>query len=133
MVLEWSRVVHQLGFRLEGKGFDIIHPFQAQVYNQVVRTDLKLPVPENTLVILLGNTKTLWAPFHAFYNQRQLPPHPLNEYVEKCLQNLDPKPSDIYWPHETQPGRLIAVQKMIAESNLGVLCPVRACLFLHRV
>lgn len=74
------------------KGLDLIQPFKVQWYNK--RVDYRYHLPdwqrENTLGILIGNSKSLWPCLMEYYSQQE--PHlverelnPVDRYCEKGM------------------------------------------------
>lgn len=130
---------------LAPKGFDIVHPVNVLQYNLSVPpefqiTDEQKRVPNQpTVAFFIGNTKTLWSPLVHYYrdlSSPSLPDDPVNVYTEKMIEeqvaklDRDSTPGlRCYWAHNTTPGEMIAIQKMICSSNYATLCPVRP--FIH--
>lgn len=73
---------------------------------------------------MIGNTKTLWEPFTSYYHKVELPVDPLNSYSKMSIQTAakELSPTKTYWADETEPGKILALQRMITVSKLGSLC-----------
>lgn len=89
----------QLKQALYNHGFDIYHEFCVQKYNKLVvkNNDKLLPLPtynkQETLGLLIGNTKYLWPIF--IKELKEINPqkykhmkHPLNEYTKISIENI---------------------------------------------
>jgi hypothetical protein len=120
--------------RLESRGFDLFHVFDLKTYNQSVSRELQLSPfenVENTLGILVGNSKMLWPKFVQFrqenegWNSRK---NPFDDFVEREIldtvsDTFDSALFATHFAHEVAPGRLIAMQKLGHVTNFA---------FLHR-
>eukprot|EP00466_Bigelowiella_natans_P016224 jgi/Bigna1/74928/fgenesh1_pg.31_\ len=141
-----TRVLNAIGPALRASGFDIIWPFPVGLYNKTVvagNPTRLTPLPtfsagDNTLALLLGNSKSLWPKFHRAYIRNkaiQNCPSPLDlGYVQPALTKIFHRllsiklPSlearlDLRFAHETDPNRLVAFAQLAQETGLAQLCP----------
>ena len=60
----WRHVIAHLERSLGESGLDIVFPFRAATLQRVVGHDASLSAADNDdLVVLVGNSRALWAPF----------------------------------------------------------------------
>ncbi|KDO25901.1 hypothetical protein SPRG_08842 [Saprolegnia parasitica CBS 223.65] len=126
MGARWQVVVQALEAALQPAGLDLVAPLSVGVYNAAVPEAYKIPLPETGLLVMVGNTKRLWEPFLASIDDLDcIPEHPLNEYamrvVTQAVSTLIDVPDKVYWVHETEPGKMVAAQRMIVASGLANL------------
>lgn len=137
-------------------------PLTVESYNQYLDdnsasaasdlTRFKLPTPSDAtssalpshLLVLVGNSRALWAPFlefvyHEMGCQENGPilPNPIDRYVQKSIQEtIQAFASDarsellapvekVYWVADTEPGKMILAQKMALAAGRVSHCPVR--------
>lgn len=129
------RVVSFLKTQLRLKGFSIVHPFQAGVYNSAVAEKYRLECrDEEQLVVLIGNDQSIWSTFVDDCGRKidevdKI--HPLNQYVvnsiSECIKRLPAEMQfrKVYWAHDTEIGKMVAIQKMTHVSGLAPLETVR--------
>jgi methylmalonic aciduria homocystinuria type C protein len=83
----WQQITADLKALLQLLGFDIVHAFPVQLFNNQSPQDHQLPTfnqPNSTLAIIIGNSNALWLPFlQQLAQQPQLQglPDPLDAYV----------------------------------------------------
>ncbi|GLD96208.1 hypothetical protein PINS_up004886 [Pythium insidiosum] len=140
-------------------GIDVFIPLTLERYNEYLAndtsttTDLRpyqLPIVSPSLsshlVVLIGNSKAMWAPFlrHAAQEVKsngRLLPDPVDRYVRQSVQSaMDEleehgleRPAQTYWvSFDSRPGKMILAQKMAVASRKISRCPV-SMLCIHPV
>lgn len=126
-----DEVTSVLRSRCDDAGFDIVHPFRIDWFNDAVEPSLRLPDGgrRDALAFLIGNTRRLWPVFaEALRNDVSLldTEHPLDAYVERALtaaatQSIRDR-HDILFAHRMTPAP-IAIQRVAHESGLAHLSP----------
>jgi len=127
-----ASITQRVASRLVPWGIDLVWPLQIASYNATLddRPDLILPFPEDTLALLVANTRRMWNPFRTWCEERVLPAAPLDSYVEQAVKaaTLEERETIVYWAHDTAPGKLVAMnragsasgQVMTDQSHLSV-------------
>ena len=87
----WQAVTQALAKALSPAGLDLVHPLRAgwwaRAAEQAGRPELALPHPPGALMVLVGNSRALWAPFCAAFAAGRLDRgRPLDDYVEGVLR-----------------------------------------------
>jgi hypothetical protein len=86
--MTWQQVTDTLVHLLQPFGFDIVHAFPVQLFNNQSPPEHQLPAfdrPNSTLAVIIGNSNALWLPFlQQLANEPQLQDlqDPLDAYVE---------------------------------------------------
>lgn len=94
----WQAVTQALAKALSPAGLDLVHPLRAgwwaRAAERAGRPELALPHPDGALMVLVGNSRALWAPFCAAFAAGRLDSgRPLDDYVEGVLREAaDPLP-----------------------------------------
>lgn len=114
---------------LHSEGFDIFHPFQPKWYNDSLERDTVhhelIRLPETGKGFLIGNTKHLWSHFREWYKWQPLSlQDPLDTYCRECIERALDKyfivsGFTIYWSAETQPDKLVSMQRVAMESGFA--------------
>ncbi|OQR97097.1 hypothetical protein ACHHYP_12732 [Achlya hypogyna] len=125
----WPAVVECLEGFLAPKGLDVVAPLSVGIYNDAAPEAYQIPLPATGLLVMIGNTKNLWAPFLESIDIDNMSDHPLTDYsMQVVLQAADVLqatlavvPDKVYWVHETEPGKMVAAQRMIVASGLASL------------
>ena len=87
----WQAVTQALAKALSPAGLDLVHPLRAgwwaRAAERAGRPELALPHPDGALMVLVGNSRALWAPFCAAFAAGRLDRgRPLDDYVEGVLR-----------------------------------------------
>jgi hypothetical protein len=111
---------------LEPFGFDLIKPFNVSHYNHLVFSKKnKLLMRENSLGIIIGNTRNFWNPFMKEYELNLKDSlNPVDEYTENVIKNLVKlKFSNVKhfvkFSHDVENGEIISMQKACHVSGLA--------------
>lgn len=118
-----SQLLVQVKSELNARGFDVLHDFNTNWYNNYFKPSKKLvPLPalsetRGCHALLIGNTKKLWPHFLAFYSKDNSKlPDPLDRFVESSVEQVCREcavPSfSVFYSHETSPERLVAFQRV---------------------
>ncbi|AKU92008.1 hypothetical protein [Vulgatibacter incomptus] len=111
MDLHASSFRDRLAERLLPAGLDLVHAFDASLYNEAIRQHARLtPLPlferERALAVLVGNTRELWPRFVEAYRaspELKRHPHPIDHYVTEtvsaCARDL-PARIEVRFSHE---------------------------------
>ncbi|KAL9646499.1 hypothetical protein ABK040_006558 [Willaertia magna] len=104
MMQDSTRALIKLSEKLYQQGFDILQYFPIITYNNYFRQkqqltnkplsnyqNLPLPFGENTLGLLIGNTKNIWPFFKQFckeFTKENVPQHPFDTFVQSRIENI---------------------------------------------
>jgi hypothetical protein len=126
-----DEVTAALRSRCDEAGFDIVHPFCVDWFNDEVEPSLRLPDGgrRGALGIVIGNTRRLWTSFESALRDDATireAEHPLDAYVEKAITDAVTRSiADghvILFAHRTEPAP-IAIQRIAHASGLAHLSP----------
>jgi len=117
--------------RLRSRGLDLTATTTSQQYNAVVDPPYRLPEfdRDNTLVLVIGNTKVLWPHITAVWNQPKYRADPVDTYCDETIaQSMMSIQTeyDIRFYHEPPPRR-IAIQKLAEVAGLAGLSQSHLC------
>jgi cyanocobalamin reductase (cyanide-eliminating) / alkylcobalamin dealkylase len=126
-----SSDVHLIGARCRGAGLDLHDTTSVGRYNDEVPADFHLPGAATSLVIVIGNSRALWAHLDRFVLQSPEPlADPVDTYVERvvtaAVQGVDGI-VDIRFSHEPPPRR-VAIQRLAHVAGLAWLSPSHLCI-----
>ncbi len=133
----WQSIVENVAATSVPRGLDLIQPFRASVYNNVVEPQARLKTLDrkDALGILIGNTRAIWDPFveamrasdELFHAQ-----NPLDAYVMSVVEGAVAGISErhlIRWAHKPEPTHL-PMQRLAQAVGLAQLSPTFLC--VHR-
>eukprot|EP01098_Paradermamoeba_levis_P001094 TRINITY_DN11231_c0_g1_i1.p1 TRINITY_DN11231_c0_g1~~TRINITY_DN11231_c0_g1_i1.p1 ORF type:complete len:235 (-),score=27.86 TRINITY_DN11231_c0_g1_i1:157-861(-) len=125
--MAFEPLVERLRVQLAKSGLDIVHPFQVGWYN---RQTPKHPLPsflrQNTLGILVGNTKAIWNPFiNHLKTKKTLSFSPLDSFTESCVSSvlkeeeasLQGVKVEVRYVWDMSPDRFVAFQHLAHHSG----------------
>lgn len=126
---------------LDRDGLDITATLSVQAYNAAVPHDYAAPTfgRDDTLGILIGNTRALWPAFLASYaNDPHVAghPNPLDEYCRRVvmarlttvLAELPTQPAyEVFFAPEAPPRRIL-LQRAAQAAGLAYLAPSQLCI-----
>ena len=123
-------MMSRLAALLDPKGFDLVHPFEVNGFNEAVEPQYRLPDFDraDALGILIGNSRALWHPFmDALKKDPDLldHPHPIQAYTERAVSevvDLLGEAHEIRWAHDAGT-RLVPMQRLAHLSGLAHLGP----------
>jgi hypothetical protein len=127
----WQGLFARLEAELEPSGLDLVHAFDVEAYNQAAPETEQLDDfgRSQTLGVLIGNTRRLWAPFvqaYALDSSLSSSRNPLDDYVvariEAALACM-PARSSLVFAHVTKP-RAFPFQRLADRVGLAGLSPV---------
>lgn len=116
--------------RCRAAGFDIVHAFSVNWFNESAEEELSLPDfgRLGALGLVVGNSRSLWPVFvHAYHDDPRLrdAEHPLDQYVLRSIVEaatcIDAE-HIILWAHDTLP-RAIPIQRIAEGAGLARLSP----------
>ena len=114
-------------------GFDIVHPFRLDWFNDIAPPDLRLPDGgrPRALGVVIANTRHLWPVFARVLADNGAladEEHPLDTYVERAItrtaEQSIPDAHRIFFAHRLTPAP-IAIQRIAHASGLAHLSPSR--------
>ncbi len=128
--MKWELIHKKISAEATFKGFDLVHPFKVQSYNEEVQSQHQLPYYEdkNTLGIVVAHSRYLWPFFIKELKQNKnlmSIPHPLDHYVRQSVLSLLEEIEiswQVFWAEVNAPKR-IAFQKLAKVSGLADLSP----------
>lgn len=116
--------------RCRAAGFDIVHAFAVNWFNETVERELQLPDfgRPNALGLVVGGSKSFWPIFVSVYRDDASlsgAEHPVDEYVvrttTRAAAHLDAE-HIVLWAHETVPSA-IPIQRIAHAAGLAHLSP----------
>lgn len=120
-----ARATDAIASGLRPFGIDLVHPFRVGWYDDRVEAQYHLPTRRgpDSLAVLVGNTRALWARFFAEAD-RQID-DPLDRWIEgvfaRALDGVE-SVDDVIFAHEPSPRRL-PMQRLVAASGFAPLSP----------
>lgn len=129
-----QKYINLLKKELAPSGIDIIKPFNVLDYNKLCHNHPKLiPLPhfdhDNTLGLLIGNTKAIWRPFAEHYKKEaslKNSINPLDQYIErvisKAIEYLSLKSEIRYGFHDSE--KFVSMLHVAELSGLAKISPV---------
>ncbi|KAL0483064.1 methylmalonic aciduria and homocystinuria type C protein [Acrasis kona] len=138
-------IIATLSHELERRGLDLTKTFRVGKYNEYFNNDkcLKLNTSfskygDNSLAVLVGNTKAIWKPFVSSYvTQYENEKNPLDKYVfdsvHSVLDESFPK-HKVYFSHEMQSENkpVVAIQRAAHISKLAFYDDQCTFLSIHK-
>ncbi|KAL3159659.1 hypothetical protein ABBQ38_010067 [Trebouxia sp. C0009 RCD-2024] len=136
--IAWPSIVGQLRSSLQAYGIDIVQPLCLSWYNEIVpessgaRISPRGASGNQTLVVLIGNSKNLWPSFLAACCQETgllTDADPLDTYVEQGIrcatQTVPGHECRLFWSHlpshELSGSKYVAIQRMAHAAGVAVL------------
>ncbi len=128
----WARSFERLRDQCAAGGLDLAQPLQVGWYNDAVEDSLQLPDfgrPES-LAVVIGNTRRIWAPFlRALRSRPQLcdSENPVESYVMSVVGAAvvaSERPCEAFWAHDLGP-KVVAMQRLAEVAALAYLSPAR--------
>lgn len=124
----WEDLKAQLAQRLEGAGFDIFGAATVGAYNQTLDENFqgyRLPEPsgEDSLVLVIGNTRRLWPMFLRAYAAAPLSSdaHPLDAYTRSELARAVDEVADAFKVESALRYTFDPLPRAVAAQRLTVL------------
>ena len=131
--------VRNFGAAAVAAGFDIVHPFATNWYNEAIRgvtvgTGTRkfelATLPPQKIGLLVGNSKNLWKPFLDYCSSSSSnhhlseAQHPLDSYTYSTISelasiHLGENGVSLFFSHEVSPSRLLALQRLAHVSGLS--------------
>jgi hypothetical protein len=112
---------------LEPFGFDLIKPFNVSHYNELVfsKKNKLTNLRENSLGIIIGNTKNFWIPFMKEYelNFKDCS-NPVDKYTENVIKKLVKQEFSqikyfVKFSHDVENNEIVSMQKACHVSGLA--------------
>jgi cyanocobalamin reductase (cyanide-eliminating) / alkylcobalamin dealkylase len=115
--------------RCASVGLDLSAVTSVGSYNELVDEPYRLPGAAASTVLVLGNTRALWAHLERFVHEGEPSTDPVDTYVERCVRAATADVVDIIdirYSHEPPPRR-IAIQRLADRAGLAWLSPSHLC------
>lgn len=118
-----ARAAEAIASSLLPFGLDLVHPFRVSWYDAQVESEYHLPTRRgpDSLAVLVGNTRALWAKF--LPEADRVLPDPLDRWIEEVFRRalgafdwVD----DVIFAHEPPPRRL-PMQRLVVASGFAPL------------
>lgn len=115
---------------LRDNGFDICHPFQTEWYNEWIEQEQVglSKLCSGTKAYLVGNTKHMWAFFKRWLqnHEPEVPSNPIDTFCTEAISKVVLKQRrdctmKIHWASETDPTKLISLQRVASVSAFAYL------------
>jgi methylmalonic aciduria homocystinuria type C protein len=121
--------VDEIVRRCAAAGIDLHGVTSAGAYDALVDEPFRLGAPADATVVVLGNTRAMWAPLTAW--ERAIGPHadPVDTYVMQVVRGATVDVDDVLdvrYSHEPPPRR-IAIQRLADRAGLAWLSPSHLC------
>jgi len=130
--MSWRPLFDSVAWRARSHGLDLAAGGRADVFHREAPEGARLPAVgrEDALVIVLGNTRALWAPFVAALERepaRREVAHPLDAWIEEVVgaiaaETLADVPHAVRFAHDPPPRRL-PFARLAHAVGLGQLGP----------
>jgi|CXWL01.1.fsa_nt_gi methylmalonic aciduria homocystinuria type C protein len=126
-----SQVVERIVSSCAAAGLDLNATSSVGSYNAVVDRPFHLPGADDSLTIVVGNTRAIWPHIGEFVRaQPSPPPDPVDTYVESVIRSATSGCTeliDVRYAHESPPRR-IAIQRLAHVAGLAWLSPSHLCI-----
>ena len=97
--MKWKAIIQNVQSKIHAFGLDLLVPLSVKTYHETIPPSYHLPYSNDTFLILIGHSRTIWKPFIKYLSNANTNPvftdHPFQDYIQNSIKHVIDNDADL--------------------------------------